>query len=49
MYCLGQQKATYLVKYKHATCVAIDRNLGQNDISVIEDNTFNILPHLRFL
>ena len=49
MYCLGQQEATYSGKYKHETCVAIDRNLGQNGISVIEDNTFNILPHLRIL
>ena len=49
MYCLRQQKATDLMKYTHETCVATYWNLGHNAISLIEDNTFNNLPILRFL
>jgi hypothetical protein len=46
MYCLRQQKATYLMKNKHETCVAIYWNLSHNAISVIKYNTFNNLPNL---
>ena len=42
-----EQNATDLIKYKHL--FTIYRRLEYNDISVIEDNAFNILPRLHNL
>jgi hypothetical protein len=42
-----EQKATDLIKYKYV--LTIYRWLDHNDISVIEENTFNGLPNLELL
>ena len=50
--CKTEQKATDLIKYKHKTFVdyfCIYRELHYNEISVIENNTFNNLPSLQSL
>ena len=46
---MTEQKATGLIKYKLKTVVYYLKALQYNDISVIENNTFNNLPSLQNL
>jgi hypothetical protein len=44
-----ERKVTYLIKNEHNTFVYYLQQFRHNTISVIEDNTFNNLPSLRYL